>query len=339
MIVTGGAGFIGSSFVRLALKSDYRVIVLDSLTYAGHPQNLSEVDGGSSYRFVQGDIKDHGLVSTLLREYGVQALVHFAAESHVDNSIHGPAVFVDTNINGTFQLLEAARGFVDSGLAPKGFRFVHVSTDEVFGELGPEGRFSETTPYAPNSPYSASKAASDLLVRAWHETYGLDTVITNCSNNYGPRQLPEKLIPRMIVSALSGRHLPVYGQGLNIRDWIHVEDHCRGVLLALERGESGQTYCFGGNSERKNIDVVLGLCETLDRLRPRQGGRYKDLIEFVEDRKGHDFRYAIDDTKASRQLGFSRKYADFEAGLQATVQWYLENPEWLAAVSSKRAKA
>lgn len=336
IIVTGGAGFIGSAFVRLSLKKNYKVIVLDALTYAGHRPNLAEVESSPNFEFVHGNIKDYDLVLNLLQKNKVNAIVHFAAESHVDNSINGPAVFVETNINGTFSLLESSRTFVRSGEAPADFRFVHVSTDEVFGELGPTGKFSETTPYAPNSPYSASKAGSDFLVRAWHETYGLNTVTTNCSNNYGPRQFPEKLIPRMITTALREEFLPVYGKGLNIRDWIHVEDHSRGVLLALEKGVSGQTYCFGGDSERTNLHVVETLCAQLDKIRPRKNGEsYSKLIRFVEDRQGHDFRYAIDDSKAAKELGFSREYKNFEAGLEATIKWYLENEAWLASVHSR----
>lgn len=340
LIVTGGAGFIGSSFVQIAIDNGYRCVVLDALTYAGHRPNLKSLEGRSEFEFVHADIRDQERVAALLRQTKAFAIVHFAAESHVDNSINGPAIFVQTNINGTFSLLEAARGFIASGEAPAGFRFLHVSTDEVFGELGAEGKFSETTPYAPNSPYSASKAGSDLLVRAWHETYGMNTVTTNCSNNYGPRQFPEKLIPRMITTAIAGGDLPVYGKGTNIRDWIHVEDHCRGVLLALENGKSGSTYCFGGDSERMNIDVVGAICEILDRKRPRADGRkYREQIRFVEDRKGHDLRYAIDDSKAMKELNFRREYQNFEAGLEATVDWYLQNADWLTSITEKKAHA
>lgn len=338
IVVTGAAGFIGSSFVRIALQNGYRIIALDALTYAGHLPNLDQVRNHPNFIFVEANIKDRFTVLQLLRSEKAIGLLHFAAESHVDNSISGPSIFIDTNITGTFELLEAAREYIVKGDAD--FRFLHVSTDEVFGELGPEGKFSETTPYAPNSPYSASKAASDFLVRAWHETYGLNIVTTNCSNNYGPRQFPEKLIPRMITTALSEGELPVYGKGLNIRDWIHVEDHSRGVLLAFEKGVSGQTYCFGGNAERTNIDIVKSICGLLDRLRPRKGGApYAELIRFVEDRQGHDFRYAIDDSKAVSQLGFKREYQNLDQGLEATVNWYLENTAWIESVNAKKAKA
>lgn len=323
IFVTGGAGFIGSQFVQVALESGYRVLCFDALTYAGHMANLSEVEKNPDFQFVKGDIRDAKAVWESLAASKPAAILNFAAESHVDNSINGPQIFLETNIMGTFVLLEAARRFKKETAAD--FRFLHVSTDEVFGELGPTGKFSESTPYAPNSPYSSSKASSDHLVRAWHHTYGLDTVITNCSNNYGPRQFPEKLIPRMILNALSGQSLPVYGRGENIRDWIHVEDHSRGVLAALEKGQAGSTYCLGGNSERKNIDVVKAICKTLDRLVPRQDGKsFETQIEFVTDRLGHDFRYAIDDTKAAQEIGFKRKYAEFEQGLEATIAWYLK---------------
>lgn len=337
ILVTGAAGFIGSAFVRIALNAGYRVIALDALTYAGHLPNLDEVKDNKNFKFVQANIKDRSTVLELLHSSKAAGIIHFAAESHVDNSIHGPAVFIDTNVTGTFELLEAAREYVKSG---ETFRFLHVSTDEVFGELGPTGKFSETTPYAPNSPYSASKAASDFLVRAWHETYGMDTVTTNCSNNYGPRQFPEKLIPRMITTALGEGGLPVYGKGLNIRDWIHVEDHSQGVLLAFEKGRSGQTYCFGGDSERTNIGVVESLCAFLDKERPRKNGEsYTKLIGFVEDRQGHDFRYAIDDSKAVKELGFQRKYKNFEDGLKATLRWYLDNGAWIDSVKQRSKKA
>lgn len=330
LIVTGGAGFIGSAFVEIALKAGYRVSVVDSLTYAGNPENLAPFKSNPQFSMHAVDIRDFSTVSALVQELRSDGIVHFAAESHVDNSITGPRVFMETNIMGTFSLLESVREAQSKGKLAGDFRFLHVSTDEVFGELGPTGFFSETTPYAPNSPYSASKASSDLIVRAWHETYGVNTVTTNCSNNYGPRQFPEKLIPRMITCALEGKALPVYGKGENIRDWIHVEDHSRGVLLAFEKGKSGQTYCFGGRSERKNIDLVRELCRVLDQERPRAGGKkYEEQIEFVKDRLGHDFRYAIDDSKAEKELGFKRQYKTFEDGLKQTVQWYLKNETWL----------
>lgn len=333
LLVTGGAGFIGSQFVRVALEQGYDVINLDALTYAGHLANVEDIKN-PGHRFVKGDIRDTSLVTQLLNEFRPTGIIHFAAESHVDNSILGPQVFLETNVMGTFSLLQASRDFVKGGATA--FRFLHVSTDEVFGELGPTGKFSETTSYSPNSPYSASKAASDHIVRAWHHTYGLDTIITNCSNNYGPRQFPEKLIPRMILNAIAGKSLPVYGKGENIRDWIHVEDHARGVLAAFEKGRAGETYCLGGNSERKNIDVVKAICAALDKAKPRADGKsYQEQIEFVTDRLGHDFRYAIDDTKAQRELGFQRKFKVFEEGLEATISWYLQSSAWQKALETR----
>jgi dTDP-glucose 4,6-dehydratase len=329
LLVTGGAGFIGSAFVRQAVDAGQNVIVLDALTYAGHTINLEGVDK-ARHTLVVGDIADGELVAKLLVQHNVDAIAHFAAESHVDNSINKPSAFIDTNIVGTYRLLEAARTY-RSTLAQNRkdtFRFLQVSTDEVYGSLGPKGAFSETTAMKPNSPYSASKAAGDHLARAWHKTYGLPVLVTNCSNNYGPRQHPEKLIPHMITRALAGESLPVYGDGKNIRDWVHVEDHCSGVALALSKGTPGETYCFGGQAEFTNIDLVQRICATLDALQPRKrGGAYASQIAFVTDRLGHDKRYAIDDSKAKRELGFKRKH-DFESGLRATVEWYLANGEW-----------
>jgi len=328
LIITGGAGFIGSSFVRLAASRGYRVTVLDSLTYAGLRENLTGIPG--DVELVEGDIRDTPKVSALLEKRKPQAVVNFAAESHVDRSIEGPGAFIETNVAGTYSLLSSSLHYWKSLPAPSqaGFRFLQISTDEVFGALGAEGKFSETTPYAPSSPYSASKASADHLVMAWHHTYGLPTLITNCSNNYGPRQFPEKLIPLMIESALQSRPLPVYGKGTNVRDWIHVEDHCAGVLRALESGRPGQAYCLGGNAERRNIDVVQEICSILDRLSPRKDGKpHKTGISFVTDRLGHDFRYAIDDQKARRELGDYRNHT-FETGLEETVRWYLSNREW-----------
>lgn len=339
ILVTGAAGFIGSSFIREAVKNNYEVVILDSLTYAGHLENInSELKTGICH-FVKGDIRDFDLVFKTMNEFKISGILNFAAESHVDNSISGPKAFIETNILGTFNLLECSRSYIKNldDSDKKKFRFLHVSTDEVFGELGPEGKFSETTPYAPNSPYSASKASSDLLVRAWHHTYGMNTVTTNCSNNYGPRQFPEKLIPRMIQCALNSEPLPVYGNGMNIRDWIHVEDHSRGVLLAYEKGQSGTCYCFGGNSERNNIDVVKSICKIMDELAPRKDGKAHDSsIQFVQDRLGHDFRYAIDDSFAEKELGFTRKYKNFEMGLADTIKWYLSNKDWVASVMEKK---
>lgn len=338
LIVTGAAGFIGSAFVRQALEQNYKVVVLDKLTYAGHVENLSELinSKGDQIQLVQGDICDFAVVDELFTKFQPQGLIHFAAESHVDNSISGPREFLRTNVEGTFNLLEVTRKHLKS-LPPK-FAFVHVSTDEVFGELGPTGKFSESTPYDPSSPYSSTKAASDHLVRAWHRTYGIPAIVTNCSNNYGPRQFPEKLIPKMIMNAMNGLSLPIYGRGENIRDWIHVEDHSAGVMLAFQKGTPGSTYCFGGNSERMNIDVVKSICALLDKKRPRPDGKsYSEQMQFVEDRLGHDFRYAIDDTLAQSELGFSRRYLNFEQGLEATIDWYLSHLDWCQAVTSKKA--
>lgn len=333
LLVTGAAGFIGSNFVKIAIDNDYKVTVLDALTYAGHRANLSSFEGMTDFEFIHGRIEDSVLLNQLFSKNDFNAVLNFAAESHVDNSITGPRDFITTNIVGTFELLEVSRRFWSKG-QKENFRFLHVSTDEVFGALGDEGKFSELTPYAPNSPYSASKAGSDLLVRAWHHTYGMPTITTNCSNNYGPQQFPEKLIPRMITQALRGESLPVYGQGTNIRDWIHVEDHCRGILLTLEKGRVGESYCFGGSSERKNIDVVNRICEILDRKKPAKES-YKKQIKFVEDRLGHDFRYAIDDSKAKKELGYKLNFSSFEEGLEKTIEWYLENEKWLNSIKER----
>lgn len=338
IIVTGAAGFIGSNFVEIALAKGYRVIGYDALTYAGHLENVEQFQANPNFKFIHANILDAAAFEKALREFNVTMVAHFAAESHVDKSISGPGAFIETNVNGTFALLTASRAYYESltGDAKKDFRFLHVSTDEVFGTLGATGKFTETTPYAPNSPYSASKAASDLLVRAWFHTYQLPTIITNCSNNYGPKQFPEKLIPHMVLCALQGKPLPVYGKGDNIRDWIHVKDHGRGILLALEKGVPGETYCFGGNSERTNLDVVHSLCAILDELKPQAGGKsYRDLITFVTDRPGHDFRYAIDDSKAQKELGYVHHYKNFEDGLRETIAWYLSNMEWSKKVTAK----
>jgi dTDP-glucose 4,6-dehydratase len=335
LLVTGGAGFIGSNFVELAVGQGHRVLVLDKLTYAGHRENLDGISGPGSFELVEGDIGDARLVPELLKRGQIEAVVHFAAESHVDRSITGPAAFIETNVLGTYNLLQASlehyRGL--AGGARERFRYVQVSTDEVYGALGETGKFDETTPMAPNSPYSASKASGDFLTRAWHHTFGLPTVTTNCSNNYGPKQFPEKLIPHMIQCALAGRKLPIYGSGKNVRDWIHVHDHASGVMLALERGKPGSTYLFGGNSERRNLDVVKAICAELDQARPLGGGqKYESRVEFVADRPGHDWRYAIDDRLAQKELGFKRRYESFEAGLKATIAWYLKNEAWARAV-------
>jgi dTDP-glucose 4,6-dehydratase len=320
LLVTGGAGFIGSNFVVSTIEETGEPIVnLDKLTYAGSLRNLVAVRDDKRHVFVQGDVCDRALVADLLKKHKPRAIVHFAAESHVDRSITGPAAFVQTNVVGTFSLLEEARAYPDK------LRFLHVSTDEVYGSLGPsDPAFSEETPYAPNSPYAASKAGSDHLVRAYHHTYGMDTVTTNCSNNYGPYQYPEKLIPLMIATALAGKPLPIYGDGKNVRDWLYVLDHCDGIRVALERGRSGETYNIGGSSERMNIDLVKTICALLDEMAPRKSGSYAELISFVKDRPGHDRRYAIDASKIARELGWKPRES-FESGLAKTVRWYVEN--------------
>ena len=326
LLVTGGAGFIGSNFVLSTLAQTGEAIVnLDKLTYAGRLSNLDALRGDARHIFVQGDICDRALVRGLLGQHRPRAVVHFAAESHVDRSISGPADFVQTNVVGTFSLLEEARSFWEETKRPDNFRFLHISSDEVYGSLGPGApAFTEETPYAPNSPYSACKAAADHLVRAYHHTYGLPTLTTNCSNNYGPHQHPEKLIPLAIANALAGRPLPVYGDGQNVRDWLYVIDHCDAVRLVLERGRPGETYNIGGESEQKNIDVVHALCALLDEARPRRQGSYAQLIAFVPDRPGHDRRYAMNIAKIRAELGWRPKES-FASGLKNTVRWYLED--------------
>jgi dTDP-glucose 4,6-dehydratase len=323
LLVTGGAGFIGSNFVLSTLKQTGEPIVnLDKLTYAGSLRNLESLRDDSRHVFVQGDICDRPLVRKLLEQYKPKAIVHFAAESHVDRSIAGPAPFIETNVTGTFSLLEEAKIYCQ---AATGFRFVHVSTDEVYGSLGPkDAAFKETSPYAPNSPYAASKAAADHLVRAYHHTYGLPTLTTNCSNNYGPRQFPEKLIPLTIRNALAGKPLPVYGDGKNVRDWLYVDDHCEAVRVVLERGRVGEAYNIGGDCEKTNIEVVNAICAVLDEASPRRNGRHAELITFVKDRPGHDRRYAMDASKMARELGWKPRDT-FESGLARTVRWYMEN--------------
>lgn len=342
ILVTGGAGFIGSNFVLDWLAtSDEPVVNLDALTYAGNLANLASLAGDARHIFVRGDICDRALVDRLLANYRPRAIVHFAAESHVDRSIQGPGEFVRTNVQGTFTLLEAARAYWTALDEPArtAFRFLHVSTDEVYGSLGPDDPpFTETTPYAPNSPYAASKAASDHLVRAWHHTYGLPVLTTNCSNNYGPYQFPEKLIPLVIANALGGRPLPVYGDGLNVRDWLYVGDHCAGVRTVLEKGRQGETYNIGGWNERTNIEIVRRICALLDELRPDPAGSYERLITFVKDRPGHDRRYAIDARKIERELGW-RPAETFESGLRKTVRWYLDNQAWLRQVQDGSYRA
>jgi dTDP-glucose 4,6-dehydratase len=333
-LVTGGAGFIGGNFVLEAVARGVRVVNLDALTYAGNVDTLAAVDGDPAHVFVHGDIGDRALVARLLAEYRPDAVVNFAAESHVDRSIDGPAAFVQTNVVGTLALLEATRDYW-RGLdgAPKAaFRFLHVSTDEVYGSLGDTGKFTETTPYAPNSPYSASKAASDHLVRAFHHTYGLPVLTTNCSNNYGPFQFPEKLIPLVIARALAGEPLPVYGDGRNVRDWLYVGDHCAAIRAVLERGRLGETYNVGGDAERQNIEVVRTICALLDTRRPRADGTPRESqITFVADRPGHDRRYAIDASKLKGELGWTPAHS-FGQGIAHTVDWYLAHQDWVGRV-------
>ncbi|QRN55976.1 dTDP-glucose 4,6-dehydratase [Dyella caseinilytica] len=334
LLVTGGAGFIGANFVLHAVNHGLRVINLDKLTYAGNLDTLAPLQNHDGHVFVQGDIGDRSLVTSLLVKHRPAAIVNFAAESHVDRSIDGPAAFIETNVVGTLGLLECARDYW-RGLADAArdtFRFLHVSTDEVYGSLGADGKFTETTPYAPNSPYSASKAASDHLVRAFHHTYGLPTLTTNCSNNYGPYQFPEKLIPLVIQKALAGEPLPVYGDGKNIRDWLFVGDHCSAIRRVLEAGRIGETYNVGGNAERENITVVKTICALLDTHRPLTDGRQREsLITYVKDRPGHDRRYAIDSSKLQRELGW-RPSQTFESGIAQTVEWYLAHQPWVQRV-------
>ena len=337
ILVTGGAGFIGSNFILNWLKDmDESVINLDLLTYAGNLDNLAELGDDSRHIFIRGNICDGDLVNSLFREHRPRAIVHFAAESHVDRSILGPSEFLRTNVQGTFSLLEAARTYYAAleGSEKDSFRFLHVSTDEVYGSLGPnDAPFTEETSYAPNSPYSASKAASDHFVRAYHHTYGLPTVTTNCSNNYGPYQFPEKLIPLIILNSLNGKPLPIYGDGKNVRDWLYVSDHCLGIRAALERGRPGETYNIGGLNERKNIEIVQGICALLDELRPADAGSYTRLITYVKDRPGHDRRYAINPSKIIKELGWEPRET-FETGIRKTVEWYLHNNKWIQGVVS-----
>jgi dTDP-glucose 4,6-dehydratase len=326
LLVTGGAGFIGSAVVRQAVARGHEVVNLDVLTYAANTENVAQVAGSNLYSFAHADIRDRARLDQVFDEHRPDAVMHLAAESHVDRSIDGPGDFIETNVTGTFNLLEAARAHWTRVGKPETFRFHHISTDEVFGTLGPEGKFTETTPYAPNSPYSASKAASDHLVRAWHETYGLPVVMTNCSNNYGPYHFPEKLIPVVILNALHGRPIPVYGQGLNVRDWLYVEDHADALLTVLTKGIVGRSYNIGGENEARNIDLVRMICTLLDEMHP-QGAPHDRLITFVTDRPGHDARYAIDPTRIRTELGW-RPSVTLEQGLRLTVRWYLDNAAW-----------
>jgi dTDP-glucose 4,6-dehydratase len=349
LLVTGGAGFIGCNFVRHALgRRGDRVVVLDKLTYAGSLENLRDLEGDPRFRFVRGDIADRAAVESAFREHRPTAVLNFAAESHVDRSIDGPRTFLRTNTVGTFELLEASRTWL-ADLAPgarERFRFLHVSTDEVYGSLGPGGLFSESTAYAPNSPYSATKAAADHLVRAYHRTYGLPAIVTNCSNNYGPYQFPEKVIPLMILNALEGKELPIYGDGQHVRDWLYVEDHCEGILRVLEKGRPGERYNLGGGSELSNLELVERLCGLLDELAPVAQNRalagrelegYGALKTFVPDRPGHDRRYAIDASKIRGELGWTPRH-DLESGLRTTVRWYLEHRDWCHAVGHGRER-
>lgn len=328
LLVTGGAGFIGSAVIRKALDSGLEIVNFDKLTYAANLENLAGYDARSGYRFVKGDICDAEAVRSALEKTEPDAIMHLAAESHVDRSIDGPGAFIETNINGTFSLLQEARRYFDGrrGAAKDRFRFHHVSTDEVYGTLGETGLFTEETAYKPNSPYSASKAASDFLARAWHETFGLPVVTSNCSNNYGPFQFPEKLIPVVVIAALEGRKIPVYGKGENIRDWLYVEDHADALLRVLEKGALGQTYNIGGRNELRNIDLVRLICRLMDELAPRNHP-HEELIDFVVDRPGHDLRYAIDATKISRELGWEPT-VNVDEGMRRTLRWYLDNKSW-----------
>ncbi|HET9682579.1 MAG TPA: dTDP-glucose 4,6-dehydratase [Gemmatimonadaceae bacterium] len=334
LLVTGGAGFIGSAVVRRAVRLGHHVLNLDKLTYAGSLSTVAEVADDPKYQHVHGDVADRSLVRAVFERFRPTAVLHLAAESHVDRSIDGPAPFIETNIVGTFVLLDEALAYFRSlrGEEAEHFRFLHVSTDEVFGSLGPEGQFDELSPHRPNSPYSASKAAGDHLARAWFHTYGLPVIVTNCTNNYGPFQFPEKLIPLVILRALDDRPLPVYGRGENVRDWLYVEDHVDALLLALRNGRPGETYALGGREERRNIEVVRELCRILDVLAPSQSVSDRTrLIEFVSDRPGHDYHYAMDISKAERELGWTPKES-FESGLTRTVRWYLANREWCERV-------
>ena len=329
ILVTGGAGFIGSAVVRLAIARGHSIVNVDALTYAACLENVASVSESPQYFFEHADIRDRNALDTIFAKHQPDAVMHLAAESHVDRSIDGPADFIETNVNGTFNMLEAARSYWQAHVKPETFRFHHISTDEVFGSLpsDPAVQFTEETPYDPRSPYSASKASSDHLVRAWHETYGLPVVLTNCSNNYGPYHFPEKLIPVIILNALADKPLPIYGTGSNIRDWLYVEDHADALLLVLKKGTIGRSYNIGGENERTNLELVQTLCKILDRLKPKNTGTYADLITFVQDRPGHDARYAIDPSRIRDELGW-RPSVTVEEGLEKTVQWYLDNEDW-----------
>ncbi len=338
ILVTGGAGFIASALIRHFIKStDYQILNLDKLTYAGNVESLAEIADSENYQFVQGDICDHDLVSSIFNNFKPDAIMHLAAESHVDRSIDGPAAFIKTNIVGTYNLLDCAKDYRQTLSKEKqaAFRFQHISTDEVYGSLGDSGLFKETSPYDPRSPYSASKAASDHLAMAWFHTYGLPVVMTNCSNNYGPYHFPEKLIPLVILNALDGRELPVYGKGDNIRDWLYVNDHAKALALVLRKGVPGETYNVGGNNERTNLEVVETICAVLDELRPLENAHYRDQIIFVTDRPGHDKRYAIDATKLRTELGWEPE-ENFATGIRRTIQWYLDNKWWWGPIRESK---
>lgn len=335
LLVTGGAGFIGSAVVRLAVSRGHEVVNLDALTYAACLDNVAEAGQSNLYSFEQADIRNRAALDAVFARHNPDAVMHLAAESHVDRSIDGPADFIETNITGTFNMLEAARAYWQRQGRPETFRFHHISTDEVFGSLGETGQFTETTPYDPRSPYSASKAASDHLVRAWHETYGLPVVMTNCSNNYGPYHFPEKLVPVIILNALAGKPLPIYGTGANVRDWLYVEDHADALLLVVQKGVIGRSYNIGGENERTNLELVKTLCAILDAKRPKASGSYADQITFVADRPGHDARYAIDPTRIREELGW-RPSVTVEQGLERTVDWYLANESWWRPLQSRK---
>ncbi|MCR5335250.1 MAG: dTDP-glucose 4,6-dehydratase [Synergistes sp.] len=334
VFVTGAAGFIGSNLVHHLISIGKKVVAYDKLTYAGNYSSLESLEG-DNFVFIKGDICDADAVYAAFDKYKISSVFHLAAESHVDRSIDGPGEFINTNIVGTFSMLSAARKYYEtlSGTQKEAFRFLHISTDEVYGSLGASGYFTEDTPYAPNSPYSASKASSDHLVRAWFHTFGLPVLTTNCSNNYGPRQFPEKLIPLIIHNALAGRELPVYGDGRNVRDWLYVEDHCRALCTVMDKGVPGETYNVGGNCEKQNIEIVRTICSILDEIAPKQNGRYEDQIVFVKDRPGHDRRYAIDASKIKRELGWQPEET-FDSGIRKTVNWYLENKKWVDDIIS-----
>ena len=333
LLVTGGAGFIGSAVVRQAIRAGHEVVNLDALTYAACLENVADVAEAPGYSFVQGDIRDGALLETVFADHAPDAVMHLAAESHVDRSIDGPGAFIDTNVLGTYTLLQAARGFWERQGKPQGFRFHHISTDEVFGSLGAAGQFTEDTPYDPRSPYSASKAASDHLVMAWHHTYGLPVVLSNCSNNYGPYHFPEKLIPVVILNALHGKPIPVYGQGENVRDWLYVEDHADALLTVVQRGQVGRSYNIGGENEARNIDLVGMICTLMDEMVPK-GAPHARLITFVTDRPGHDLRYAIDPRRMRNELGW-RPSVTLEEGLRRTLRWYLDNEGWWRALQGR----